>query len=175
MIHNIISMSAEFMQGDNKRVLIVSFDPRIDTEAVMAFTRQSLSELVFKAENMGTCEPETGKDQTLRRGYAAAGTAPDDETAFKSAQGEPLKSERDKACAFANIWLDSYMEDPDSAQSILSRSYLRAIEKIHRLSKILDGILALNDELHSPLQGYTIEDLNREAADKWPEPPEANE
>lgn len=175
MIHDVISMSAGLTEGENNRILVVSFDPRIDTESVLAFTRQSLSELVFKAENMGTCEPKTGKDQTLRRGYAAAGTAPDDETAFKSAQREPFKSERDKACALANIWLDRTMADPDSDDSVLSRSYLRAIEKIHRLSKILDGLLEVSDERHSSIFGYTIEDLNREAADRWPMPPEAKE
>lgn len=147
MIHDIISMSAGLTEGDKKRILVVSFDPRIDTEAVLAFTRQSLSELVFKA----------------------------DTDASKFPINTVLESERDKACALANIWLDRTMADPDSDDSVLSRSYLRAIEKIHRLSKILDGLLEVSDERHSPLNGYTIEDLRREAADMWPTPPEANE
>lgn len=84
-------------------------------------------------------------------------------------------TEREKACAIADASLqrcDSETEDPDSDRSILSRQYLRAIEKIYRLSTILTRILAENDERNSPIRGYTIEDLNCEAADRWPTPPE---
>lgn len=61
-------------------------------------------------------------------------------------------------------------DDPDSDHVVLCRQFGRAIEKISRMSKILDDLLAENDERNSPLRRYTIESLNREAADRWPEP-----
>lgn len=58
--------------------------------------------------------------------------------------------------------------DPDGDLCALSRQYMRALEKIERLNKILGAIIRESDERNSPVSDYTIPQLLREAADEWP-------
>lgn len=64
--------------------------------------------------------------------------------------------ERDGAVILANRVLDIPYKDPDDTECILARQYLRALEKIQRLTKLLDGVTA-------PCA------VKRELDDKWPE------
>lgn len=63
---------------------------------------------------------------------------------------------------------DSGMEDPDGDLCSLARQYMRALEKIERLNKILGAIIRESDERNSPVSDYTIPQFLREAADEWP-------
>lgn len=179
MIHDVISMSAGITEGENKRVIVISFDPRISPGAVAVFAAESVVTLIDKSDAVsdfaaavrGEREPDTFSAEPDVGVNAAANLA---EAEWKSG----LKSERDKARVLAINVLDTCdtgKEDPYSEFAMLSRQYLRSLEKIARLSKILDDLLSISDERHSPLQGYTIEDLRLEAADRWPTPPEENE
>lgn len=57
-----------------------------------------------------------------------------------------------------------------SYERILSRQYIAALEKIARLSAILESVLTESDERNSPIRGWSIDDLQREADDAWPLP-----
>jgi hypothetical protein len=49
------------------------------------------------------------------------------------------QSEREEAKAAAHRMLDKINQDPDSDQCMMARQYLRALEKIERLTAHLNG------------------------------------
>lgn len=53
---------------------------------------------------------------------------------------------------------------------IVAEQYLCALEKIARLSAILESVLTESDERNSPIRGWSIDDLQRESDDAWPLP-----
>lgn len=159
MIHDVVSMSAGLVEG-NKRTIVISFDRRINHEAVLAFANRSVADLI-KSEGEG---PEVG---TLEKEPPPQTTQP-----FAVSRSLSSPAEREAACTIANKGLEDSNLDPDSDHVVLCRQYGRAIEKISRMSKILHGLLAESDERHSPIRGYTIGDLNRELSDHWPQPPD---
>lgn len=53
---------------------------------------------------------------------------------------------------------------------IVAQQYLCALEKIARLSAILESVLTESDERTSPIRGWSIDDLQRESDDAWPLP-----
>lgn len=158
MIKDIISMSASTLDDNNRRVFCVTFDRRISAECALDFITRSAIELIESPE------PKMVMEATFGGKEVPQPTTP-----------PRPNSEREKACKIANNILDNTAIDPDSDFSILSRQYLRALEKIDRLSIILDAVLAQSDERHSPIRGFTIEELKREAADKWPSRLEASQ
>lgn len=168
MIHDIISMSAELTESESKRVLVISFDPRISPDAIAVFAAESVVNLIDKADfAKDICDPKP------RGSTADAADHNREFSASPSVAGERFKASRVAIIGLGHC--DAGRDDPDSDHASLCRQYLRAIEKIYRQSKILDGLLDVSDERHSPLNSYTIEDLQREAADRWPTPTEANE
>lgn len=58
--------------------------------------------------------------------------------------------------------------DPDDDLCSLARQYMRALEKIERLSNILGDVIRESDERNSPVSDYTIPEFNLEASDIWP-------
>lgn len=53
---------------------------------------------------------------------------------------------------------------------IVAQQYLCALEKIARISAILESVLTESDERNSPIRGWSIDDLQRESDDAWPLP-----
>lgn len=152
MIHDVLSMSAGIRE-DRERTIFVTFDRRIRHESVIDFANRVVSDLIkSKGEGPESAEPSPRQPEKTPPSWG---------------------TEREKACAIANMCLalcDAGTLDPDSDHAVLCRQYGRAIEKISRVSKVLTALIAISDERHSLLQNYTIEDLNREASDDWPEP-----
>lgn len=70
-----------------------------------------------------------------------------------------ISLERLHARALAQRWLDRPpgVGDPDGDECVLARQYMRALEKIERLSRML-----------SPSELPLEEEIRRELADEWP-------
>lgn len=153
MIHDVVSMSAGLVDQGRRRTIVISFDRRISREAVMCFANRSVADLVDGEGKLeqGTPDPEKPQPPTVSKTLSWG-------------------TERETASAIANKGLEDGNLDPDSDHVVLCRQYQRALEKIFRMSKILHGLLAESDERNSPIRGYTIDDLNRELSDHWPDP-----
>lgn len=159
MTTDTIIMSAGIADHSTTRSFYVAFDRRIPIPSVLEFVGRTAAELIDGAEAKMIIE--RAKEETPR------GT-----TAVQADHGQS-SSERDFACDIANKGLDhadANLDDPDSDHITLCRQHLRALEKIARLSRILDALLVQSDERNSLISGYTIENLTLEAADKWPMP-----
>jgi hypothetical protein len=79
------------------------------------------------------------------------------------------QSERDMVRDLARIWLDradAGLIDPDADPCAMSRQYLRALEKIERMTEMLreQERLALSRESQSPF----LHRVAKELADVWP-------
>lgn len=157
MITDIISMSASTLDEPGRRTFCVSFDNRINAKYVLEFVGRTAADLIDNPEQKMVIEATLG----------VKGKSQASKETRSIWDGYP---ERQRASVISNLRLDQSSLDPDSDFSVVSRQYLRALEKIARLSTILDTLLAESDERSSPIRGHAIDDLQREAADRWPSP-----
>ena len=77
-------------------------------------------------------------------------------------------NEREQARKIADLWLakgdDFGRIDPDGDQCVVARSYMRALEKIERLT----GLLKESNNSEIGLRGHVFDKSIKELADEWP-------